>query len=406
MTDSRRRLRQRSTTVSFETRAIICLIGILWGWMFLFFVAYFGYFRSSGIQVQKTVQVVSGGSSPLVIITYKRANYLNETLHNVYENISPGCTFACPIIISEDGRHGGINDIVHSYKGKFETKGIPLIHIHHRQQVRTNPYVALARHYGWALSMVFKGKIDEETISFNFDPSRAIILEEDIKVAPDFFTYMESTSAQLDKDPTLYAVSAFNDNGHVDNCDPKRLLRSDFFPGLGWMMTKYLWDNELKSNWAPNGYWDDWFRDPEQRKNRQIIRPELSRSYHFGTTGGTSHNQFGTILKRIQLNQRPIRWELEDLTYLNDVSYSKDYTKLVMSSALVNTLDEAKVLAETDNVRIEYDGYPQFRSLAKKIGIMDDEKSMVPRTAYKGIVETRQGKNLLFLSPKGVFVGY
>ena len=111
-------------------------------------------------------------------------------------------------------------------------------------------------------------------------------------------------------------------------------------------------------------------------------------------------------MKRIQLNQRPIRWELEDLTYLNDVSYSKDYTKLVMSSALVNTLDEAKVLAETDNVRIEYDGYPQFRYLAKKIGIMDDEKSMVPRTAYKGIVETRQGKNLLFLSPKGVFVGY
>lgn len=47
---------------------------------------------------------------------------------------------------------------------------------------------------------------------------------------------------------------------------PAKLYRSDFFPGLGWMMTKTLWQ-ELQPKW-PERYWDDWMREPAQRKGR------------------------------------------------------------------------------------------------------------------------------------------
>lgn len=32
-------------------------------------------------------------------------------------------------------------------------------------------------------------------------------------------------------------------------------------------------------------YWDDWIRQPEQRKGRACIRPELSRTRTFGKIG-------------------------------------------------------------------------------------------------------------------------
>lgn len=42
-------------------------------------------------------------------------------------------------------------------------------------------------------------------------------------------------------------------------------------------MLKSLWIDELRDKW-PQGYWDDWLRDKEQRKQRSCIRPEISRT--------------------------------------------------------------------------------------------------------------------------------
>jgi alpha-1,3-mannosyl-glycoprotein beta-1,2-N-acetylglucosaminyltransferase len=71
------------------------------------------------------------------------------------------------------------------------------------------------------------------------------------------------------------------------------LHRSDFFPGLGWLLTKNVW-NEIKTNWPKASvrhltkikilfvffysFWDDWMRLPEQRHDRACIRPEISRT--------------------------------------------------------------------------------------------------------------------------------
>ena len=278
-----------------------------------------------------------------------------------------------------------------------------MIHLQHdaipspKKNLRVSPvygYEALAQHYGWAISEVFQG-LDDTSLPI---PDRVMILEEDIHTAPDFFSYMKATSRILDDDPTLLAVSAYNDNGHKAQ-DPLRIVRSDFFPGLGWMMTRRLWTEELQAKW-PNGYWDDWLREPAQRKGRHILRPEVSRTFHFGNKGGTSNNQFGSILSRVKLNTEPVDWSQQDLSYLHQDAFDEQYGKLIASSVLAHTVADAQSQVRTHDTRLEYNRWIDFQIMAGQLDIMDDEKAMIPRTAYKGVVEIRPfGEHILFLTP-------
>lgn len=209
---------------------------------------YFGEDIPSGIGISRT----STYESPLVVFTCARASYLQTTLTDILNYIPRPCEFGCPVIVSQDGENPDVSNVIKEFKKKFAAIGIPLLHIKHIQELRSagGPYQALAKHYGWALSQVFNGRIHAELPT----PKRVVILEEDLHIAPDFFGYMAATSKVLDKDSSLFAVSAFNDNGHLVN-DTKRLLRTDFFPGLGWMMTKSLWKDELETKWPEGKCW-------------------------------------------------------------------------------------------------------------------------------------------------------
>ncbi len=110
---------------------------------------------------------------------------------------------------------------------------------------------------------------------------------DDLDISPDFFEYFAATYPILHNDPTLWCVSAWNDNGKsevvennaglysslplVDFCMfwlatvdflvifvgvkcchcvmcAELLYRTDFFPGLGWMLEKRVW-SVLESKW-------------------------------------------------------------------------------------------------------------------------------------------------------------
>jgi len=87
------------------------------------------------------------------------------------------------------------------------------------------------RHYGWALNQTFN--------VFNYD--QVVIVEDDLEVSPDFYEYFSATLPLLKTDSSLWCVSAWNDNGKqglIDENAADLLYRTDFFPGLGWMITK------------------------------------------------------------------------------------------------------------------------------------------------------------------------
>ena len=128
-----------------------------------------------------------------------------------------------------------------------------------------------------------------------------------MEIAPDFFEYFMAMAPLYDSDSSVMAVSAFNDNGFKHYVsDPTNVVRSDYFPGLGWMLNRRLW-KEWGATW-PNGYWDDWLREPPQRKGRVTLRPEISRTFTFGKKGVSDGQFYQKYLGRIQLNQVRVDW--------------------------------------------------------------------------------------------------
>ena len=65
----------------------------------------------------------------------------------------------------------------------------------------------------------------------------AIIIEEDLEVADDVMDYFSQTYPLFESDPTIYCISAWNDQGyeHAVN-DPSLLYRVETMPGLGWFV--------------------------------------------------------------------------------------------------------------------------------------------------------------------------
>jgi len=142
-------------------------------------------------------------------------------------------------------------------------------------------------------------------------------------------------------------------------------------------------------------------REPDVRMGRHTIRPEISRTFHFGAKSGASSNVFGKKLEKIKLNGVDVPWQDEDLSYLEKDIYRETYYKEVVDAKASNAQRMAIDIKE-GNVRLEYRNWEGFQALAKKFNLMDDEKAGVARTAFENIVEFRQGGssgNLVFLSP-------
>lgn len=305
-----------------------------------------------------------------------------------------------PIIVSQDCDHEATTNVIKSYESQVHLiqqpdqseLNVPV------KEKKFKGYFKIARHYGWALNQTFN--------VFNFNT--AIIIEDDLDIAPDFFEYFLGTFPLLTSDPTLWCVSAWNDNGKqslIDTSSPELLYRTDFFPGLGWMLTKELW-NEISVKW-PKSYWDDWIRQPEQRKDRACIRPEVSRTRTFGKIGVSNGMYYDKHLKFIHLNEQPVPFTTLNLTYLLRENYDVEYVKLVYSLPTV-TYEELKMnsIQHSNAVRIAYYTKDMFRRNARFLGLMDDFRSGVPRTGYRGIVSFMFNGRRVFLAPHPSWRGY
>ncbi|KAK8383416.1 hypothetical protein O3P69_019063 [Scylla paramamosain] len=167
------------------------------------------------------------------------------------------------------------------------------------------------------------------TATFNIFPAArfAIILEEDLDVSPDFFSYFSQTLTLLEEDPTLYCVSAWNDQGYEHTgSDPALLYRVETMPGLGWLLRRSLYKEELEPRWpTPEKMWDwdMWMRLGEVRRGRECIVPEVSRTYHFGSSGLNMNSFFqDTYFKKHAFNTLTYV-ELKDLDSLKQGPYEE-----------------------------------------------------------------------------------
>ncbi|CAO2170283.1 unnamed protein product [Urochloa humidicola] len=178
----------------------------------------------------------------VVIMACNRPDYLERTVESILKyQTSVASKF--PLFISQDGTNGDVKKKALDYKQIAYMQHVDLEPVQTERPGELTAYYKIAKHYKWAL--------DELFIKHNF--ARVVILEDDMEIAPDFFDYFEAAAKLLDNDKTIMAVSSWNDNGQKQFVnDPKALYRSDFFPGLGWMLTKSTWI-ELSPKW-PKAY--------------------------------------------------------------------------------------------------------------------------------------------------------
>lgn len=304
-----------------------------------------------------------------------------------------------PIIVSQDCGDKKTADVVQSY-------GEKIIHIQHpdlsdipvpKNHKKFQGYYKIARHYKWALNQVF------HDMKFK----AVIIVEDDLDISSDFFEYFAASYEILKKDNTLWCVSAYNDNGKTNMVadEPEMLYRTDFFPGLGWMLLKELW-LELEEKW-PATFWDDWMRHPDNRKDRSCIRPEISRTFTFGKIGVSKGQYYENHLKYIKLNEKFVPFTSKDLSYLLKEKYDEEFVKRVYSAPLLSLNDALKnAHPEHVAVRVEYNTKNSFKTISKKLGLMDDLKSGVPRAGYRGIVSFLYKNRRTYLSPPSFWNGY
>eukprot|EP01105_Mastigella_eilhardi_P028428 TRINITY_DN935_c0_g1_i1.p2 TRINITY_DN935_c0_g1~~TRINITY_DN935_c0_g1_i1.p2 ORF type:complete len:414 (-),score=119.67 TRINITY_DN935_c0_g1_i1:84-1325(-) len=341
-------------------------------------------------QKQQQAVVAATGTTviiPVIVIACARPQYLERALDSLLQQRPTDGDTRFPIFVSQDCNKAEVTELL---TGKYANQVIRLIHTHPpNEQPRGDNYELIADHYKWALHQVFT--------AMRYDA--VIIVEDDMEVSPDFFSYFRAGFDVLRNDKTIWCVSSWNDNG-LDSLvdDPLRLYRSDFFPGLGWMMLGTLWD-ELAPQWPP-GYWDEFMRKPSVRQGRACVRPEVSRTLNFGEQGVSMGQFYNSHLQYIHKNTKKIDWSAQDLSYLRKDNYDAALDALVGSATLLQHPSDASNYRGAV-LRFNYASPSDYESLAHEFTLMSDFKEGIPRTSYNGVVTFKwHGNTVVIVSDK------
>lgn len=261
---------------------------------------------------------------PIIVIAGNRPYYLQRMLRSLLsaDGINPEM-----VTVFIDGFYE---------EPKLVSQLFNLKAIQHRPEGRRG--ARISHHYKSSLTRTFELFPNAEF---------AIIFEEDLDIAQDTLLYFNQTMDLLRKDETLYCVSAWNDQGYQHTVkDPKLLYRIETMPGLGWMLKRDLYKRELEPMWPSTERahdWDMWIRMDAIRKGRECIIPDISRTYHFGSTGTNINAYFQNLyFSKHAFNLRPLEpdnWE--SFSNLNVVSPAKVYEKhmeaLISNGFVINS---------------------------------------------------------------------
>jgi len=326
-----------------------------------------------------------GGLLPVVLLTSTRASLLRLTLASLF---SVRGVQKKNVLVVQDGQNVEVAEAVREAGITLLQNTHNLEIIRQRQGGGVDGAELIARHYKFALSSVFDAFADAPA---------AIIIEDDLLFSPDFYEYFHALGSLLDVDPSLMVISAWNDNGFKGKVqDPYALARTEFFPGLGWMLPRQLYKNELEQQW-PTSHWDHWLRSPEIHRGREIVYPQVPRSYHNGVLGTfmnvETHNRY---FRDIDYNtQRSVAWARPAAAALDPFVgavakvYEARVEQLIAAckhvTALTQIFEGAGIYCVWIHVDPEPAEYqpPDFEPVARFFGLWHEHK----RGAHRGLHE-------------------
>jgi alpha-1,3-mannosyl-glycoprotein beta-1,2-N-acetylglucosaminyltransferase len=330
---------------------------------------------------------------PILLMTCNRPELLQLTINSIssVRGISKSS-----ILVSQDGSNADVKRII-SNNNLVSVQNLEGINL---RGAPLDGAQRIARHYKYSIDKLFD--------RFPQAPA-VIIVEDDLLFSPDFYEYFIHAIPALEMDPSLFLISAWNDNGFKEKVrDPFSLRRTEFFPGLGWLLPRQVYDNELRSTW-PKEHWDHWLRSHNVHKGREIVYPQVPRSYHNGIKGTfmnlDTHNKY---FRDIAYNQEPsISWSkhqaeanaLPSTIYVDSETYEMRVKLLIESCQHVATLSELSSLKDKGKIlciwiRVNPDPeVREFQPIGEFFGIWHEH----PRGSHRGLHEFYWESNYILL---------
>ena len=199
---------------------------------------------------------------PVILLAQARPHYLNRTLHSL---LRVRGVVSTNVFVVQDGTDSRVARLARKL-------GCRLV-----QRRKADIAAAqgdsrggrIAHMYKYALSLAFDSLTQDEAI---------VVAEDDLLFSPDAMDFFLAGWAVMQVDPTVWCVSAWNDNGYSGMVrEPKRLMRTQYFPGLGWLLSRKLYKGQLEAGW-PNEHWDHWMRSETKYRTsggRECIYPQV-----------------------------------------------------------------------------------------------------------------------------------
>jgi hypothetical protein len=331
-------------------------------------------------------------NTPIVLLTCNRPELLRETIGSL---LKVRGLQKDQILIIQDGNMAEIASIA---KENNLTLVQNLSGLRLRGGAGTDGASRIAQHYKFALSTGFDRFASANAV---------IVVEDDLLFSPDFYEYLTSVAPILDIDKSAFVVSAWNDNGFHDKVkEPFAIRRTEFFPGLGWILPRKLYKGELEAKW-PIEHWDHWLRSPETHRNRESIYPQIPRTYHNGVRGTfmdeSTHNRY---FRDIHNNRdESINWNertttVSHLSLATQDNYEKRVEEMIKHQCThVESLGDLfsdqkdRILCLWINIATEADYNPPFETVGRFFGIWHEHK----RGNHKGLHEFYFEDNYILL---------
>lgn len=336
----------------------------------------------------------AAGELPVLLLTCNRPSLLRQTIQSL---LTVQDIHKQQILIIQDGSMAEIASIAAEF-------GLSLVQnkagLRLRGGAGSDGASRIAQHYKFALTTGFD----------RFPKAQAVaIVEDDLLFAPDFLSYLSQAGSLLAADPSLFVVSAWSDNGFKGLVsDPTAIRRTEFFPGLGWLLPRSLYKGQLEGAW-PTEHWDHWLRSPAVHQGRECLFPQVPRTYHNGVKGTfmdeATHNRY---FKSIATNADPsVDWAaaMRNRGKLSIQSAYEERVKgMVKGCRHVGSLSELFSSSAANNSQllclwistdINQDYNPPFEPVARLFGIWHEHK----RGAHRGLHEFFfEGNYLLLLN--------
>lgn len=250
---------------------------------------------------------------PIAIIAGNRGAYLRQSLTSLFKvpGINPR-----NIIVFQDGYGEETFEVVRQFGVRLGRFPKTVSNGHKEDTFNHADHIAF--HYKRSLDALWYTHKEADY---------ALILEDDLTVGPDIIDYFSQLVPVLEADKTLFIASAWNDNGYAHaSVDPTMIYRTEFFPGLGWLLPKKRWDEFLEKEWPPccNGHsWDLYLRlHLLIDKGLDCLYPDISRTFHIGKVGANvGAAMFNAYFRKHAITTEE-HYNLANLDKLGPQSYS------------------------------------------------------------------------------------